>query len=111
MTQQHPPASQVPWPVQPHRGTLVLTLGILSLVGYVGCFGPMLGLVAWVMGSGDLRRMRAGLMDRSGREMTNAGRICGMISVIIAAVMAGLALLALLVAWLILLFGLTVVRH
>ena len=64
--------------MKPHRGTLVLVLGILGLV----ICGP-LGIAAWVMGNGDLKEMDAGTLDPSGRGMTNAGRICGMIATIL----------------------------
>ena len=64
--------------MKPHRGTLVLILGILGLV----LCGPI-GIAAWVMGSGDLKQMDAGLMDPSGRSTTNAGRICGIIATIL----------------------------
>jgi hypothetical protein len=64
--------------MKPHRGTLILVLGILGLV----ICGP-LGIAAWVMGSGDLKEMDAGALDPSGRSMTNAGRICGMIATIL----------------------------
>ena len=66
----------------PHRGVLVLVLGILGLVG---C-GILTGIPAWVIGSGDLKAMDAGTMDPSGRSLTNAGKICGMIATIIAIV-------------------------
>ena len=62
----------------PHRGTLILVLGILGLV----VCGP-LGIAAWIMGSGDLKAIDAGTMDPSGRSSTNAGRICGMIGTIL----------------------------
>jgi predicted Zn finger-like uncharacterized protein len=61
-----------------HRGAMVLTLGILSLV-VCGFLGP----VAWVMGNNDLAAMRAGRMDRSGEGLTQAGRILGIISSIL----------------------------
>lgn len=64
--------------MKPHRGTLVLVLGILGLV----ICGP-LGIAAWVMGSSDLKEMDAGLMDPSGRSTTQAGKICGMIATIL----------------------------
>jgi hypothetical protein len=64
--------------MKPHRGTLVLILGILGLV----LCGPI-GIAAWVMGGGDLKQMDAGLMDPSGRSTTNAGRICGIIATIL----------------------------
>jgi hypothetical protein len=61
----------------PHRGSAVLTLGILSLVT---CFiGIILGIIAWVMGQTDLQEMRSGRMDPDGEGMTNAGKICGII--------------------------------
>ena len=65
----------------PHRGTLILVLGILGLVCCIIC-----GIIAWVMGNNDLRQMAAGTMDRSGEGLTKAGKICGMVSVILAIV-------------------------
>jgi hypothetical protein len=67
--------------MKPHRGTLILVLGIL---GIVVC-GP-LGIVAWIMGNTDLKEIDGGLMDPAGRGNTNAGRICGMIATILMAV-------------------------
>jgi hypothetical protein len=64
--------------MKPHRGTLVLVLGILGLV----VCGP-LAIVAWVLGSSDLKAMDAGTMDPSGRGTTNAGKICGIIGTIL----------------------------
>lgn len=63
--------------MEPHRGTLILVLGILSLV-FCGIFA---GIPAWVMGNSDLQKMRQGLMDRAGEGNTSAGRIMGIISV------------------------------
>ncbi len=37
------------------------------------------------MGSGDLKQMDAGVMDSSGRSMTNAGRICGIVATVLLA--------------------------
>lgn len=65
--------------MRPHRGALVLVLGILGLLLCV-----ILGIIAWVMGNGDLRQMDAGVMDPAGRGLTQAGRILGMISCILA---------------------------
>ena len=67
--------------MRPHRGVLVLVLGIL---GIVLCF--ICGIVAWIMGNGDLRQMDAGLMDPTGRGLTQAGKICGIIAVALAAI-------------------------
>ena len=64
----------------PHRGGMILTFGIMAVCGIVTIvFGPM----AWIMGTADLREMRAGRMDPSGEGMTQAGRIMGIISVCI----------------------------
>ena len=68
-----------PQQMAPHRGTLVLVLGIL---GIVCCF--ICGIVAWVFGNTDLREMDAGRMDPSGRGLTQAGKICGIIGVVLA---------------------------
>ncbi len=76
--------------VEPHRGTLILIFGILGLVF---CF--LFGVAAWVMGDRDLALMRRGQMDRSGHDLTNAGRICGMIASILAMIGLGFALVAL----------------
>ncbi len=49
---------------------------------------PPLGVVAWSMGSADLKEMDAGTMDNSGRSITNAGRILGMIGTLMLALVA-----------------------
>jgi hypothetical protein len=61
--------------MKPHHGGLILVFGILSLV-----ICAPLGIVAWIMGSGDLKQIDAGTMDPSGRSLTSAGRICGIIA-------------------------------
>jgi hypothetical protein len=67
----------------PHRGSAVLTLGILSLVTGLAI---ILGPIAWSMGHTDMREIRAGRMDPEGEGSTNAGRICGMIGTILGIV-------------------------
>lgn len=79
---------------QPHRGGLILVLGIVGIV--MGC--PIFSLMAWVMGSGDLREMRAGRMDRSGEGLTQAGQLLGMIPSIIFIFGAALFMLIIIVA-------------
>ncbi len=86
-TVQAYPAGQ---PVRPHRGVVILVLGILGLVC---CF--ILGIIAWVMGNGDLREMDAGRMDPSGRGLTQAGKICGIISVVLWIIWTVIAMLGL----------------
>lgn len=65
--------------VKPHRGVLILVFGILGLV-----ICPIIfGVLAWVWGNNDLREIDAGLMDPEGKGLTQAGRIIGMVSVIL----------------------------
>lgn len=64
--------------MQPHRATLILVLGILGLV-----LCPICGIVAWVMGNGDIKKMETGEMDPSGLSQTKAGKICGIIATIL----------------------------
>lgn len=59
----------------PHRGIMILVFGI---VGYISCI-PIFGILAWVMGSQDIRAMDEGRMDPEGRGLTRAGQILGMI--------------------------------
>lgn len=73
----------------PHRGGLILALGLCSL--FTG-LGFVLGPIAWVMGNADLREMKAGRMDREGESNTQAGRICGMIATILYIVSLGICL-------------------
>jgi predicted Zn finger-like uncharacterized protein len=66
---------------EPHRGAMVLTFGILSIVLTV--IGLPFGIAALVMGKNDLAKMRRGAMDRRGQETTKAGWICGIIGTIL----------------------------
>jgi hypothetical protein len=70
---------------KPHRGSTVLTLGILSLV-CCGLIGLILGISALNMANNDLREMDKGIMDESGRGQTNAGRTCAIIGIILSVV-------------------------
>jgi Trk-type K+ transport system membrane component len=63
--------------MKPHRGVLILVLGI---VGLIMC--PPLAIAAWFMGDNDLKKMKNGNMDSSGRDLTKAGRILGIIGTI-----------------------------
>jgi hypothetical protein len=60
----------------PHRGVLILVLGIL---GIVMCF--LLSIPAWIMGNTDLAEIDAGRMDPEGRGLTQAGKVLGIIGV------------------------------
>jgi hypothetical protein len=74
--------------LEPHRDSTVLIFGILS---FVICL--VFGILAWVLGSNDLKKMDAGIMDPAGRSNTKTGRILGMISTIISAAGIGIFLI------------------
>lgn len=61
--------------LRPHRGELILVLGLIGLV--VQC--PIFSVMAWVMGTADLDEMQRGLMDPAGAGTTRAGRFLGLI--------------------------------
>ena len=65
---------------EPHRGTLILVLGILSLV----MCGFFTGIPAWIMGRNDLEKIKAGQMDPEGEGPTKGGMICGIICCVIS---------------------------
>ena len=75
--------------LKPHRGVLILILGLL---GITSC--AVVGIIALVMGSNDIQEMDSGIMDPTGRAMTNAGRILGIFSLVIG-VLSGLWLVSL----------------
>lgn len=72
------PPTQPGLVLRPHRGGMILALGILSIVL---CF--LCGIFAWVMANNDLREMAQGRMDPSGRGSTQAGKICGIIGTVL----------------------------
>ncbi len=69
--------------LEPHRGTVILVLGILSICLGVGCIGIVLGPIAWAMGASDLRAIREGRMDPSGEGTTRAGYTCGIVGTVL----------------------------
>jgi hypothetical protein len=75
---------------KPHRGTLVLVLGILAIVFNI-CLVP--GVLAWTFGNQDLKEMDAGMMDPSGRGMTQAGKIMGIVGTVLVLIIAVVQLL------------------
>jgi hypothetical protein len=80
---QYPPAPPPygPAPVNHPKSTTILVLGILSLV-----LCQVLGPFAWVMGNAALREIDASRMSPhplAGRDLTQAGRICGIIATVL----------------------------
>jgi hypothetical protein len=68
----------------PHRGGMILTFGILGIIGPWLC-GPLwfFSILAWIMGHGDLKEIKAGRMDPDGEGMTKAGWIMGIIGTVL----------------------------
>ena len=110
MTQMPPPPQQ-PYqappgvsPMEPHRGVVILVLGILSLT-----FCQPLGIAAWIMGNTDMRKIQAGQMDPSGEALTQGGRICGIIGTILFGI--GLVISAILLVFVVLTAGGAAMQH
>jgi Tfp pilus assembly protein PilE len=73
---------------QPGRGTLILILGILSLI----LLGPFTGIPAWVMGSKDLKKIARGIITISERGTTKAGLILGIIGTLLGVAVVGIGI-------------------
>ncbi|MEM9410262.1 MAG: serine/threonine-protein kinase [Planctomycetota bacterium] len=72
---------------KPHRGVLMLSMGVLSLVFTFPCFiGVIIGIITWVYAQNDLAEMREGIRDPAGNNLTQAGRVLAMISCGIGAI-------------------------
>jgi hypothetical protein len=63
---------------EPHRGALILILGICGLMVCILC-AP----AAWIMGSQDLAKISAGTMDPEGYGSTQAGYVLGIIGTVL----------------------------
>jgi hypothetical protein len=80
---------------EPHRGSLIYALGVVSVIlgvlafflyGLSGLVALPLGASAWVMAARDLPKMEAGLMDPAGMSSTRTGRSCGIIGLVLSLV-------------------------
>jgi hypothetical protein len=56
---------------------MILTFGILS---WFAC--PIFGILAWIFGAADMAEMKTGVMDPEGLSTTQAGKIVGMVNII-----------------------------
>ncbi|HUF61688.1 MAG TPA: hypothetical protein VMN36_06405 [Verrucomicrobiales bacterium] len=82
---------------EPHRGTAILVLGILSIAFtftfYCSPLGLGFGIAAWLMSRKDLRKMDQGIMDPAGRQITMGGKVCAIVGTILSCCMFLLAVL------------------
>jgi hypothetical protein len=79
--------------LEPHRGTLILVLGIL---GITVC--GFLGIAAWLMGKRDLDLIKRGQMDPEGETLTRVGYILGLIETILMVVSIVLLIVIMLIS-------------
>jgi hypothetical protein len=63
-----------PTGLKPHRGGMLLAFGILGILCCI-----VFAVLAWVMGSSDLKAITEGRMDPAGEGLTKAGKILGII--------------------------------
>jgi hypothetical protein len=80
---------------EPHRGTLLLFLGIGSIVAPMLFCIPILGLITnllglglgistWVLSNRDIRKMDNHEMDRGGRGITQGSQVCAIIGLLLS---------------------------
>lgn len=63
---------------RPHRGTLLLVLGIAGIV-----FCQLLCPIVWILANGDLADIRSGRMDPEGRGLTQASLVLGIVGTVL----------------------------
>ncbi len=78
----YPPPGGPGYPQSPVNGTTILIMGILSLF----CFGIILGPLAWTQGNSALKTLDQIGDPTNQRGNVTAGRICGIIGTILAAI-------------------------
>ncbi len=78
-----------------HNGIVILLLGIFGFM--FTC--PILSVVAWVMGSSELKGIRAGTVDPEGKGLATAGMVMGIV---------GTAIFALVIVFYVLIIGLAI---
>lgn len=72
---------------RPHRGGLILALGVLScLLCFCPLGGWLLGGCTMSLANTDIYQMALRRMDRSGRGLTRAGKILGAIAVTLSTI-------------------------
>jgi len=72
---------------RPHRGGLILTLGILGLVFFPAIVVSLaLSITALCLANNDLREMAYGNMDTAGRGSTQGGKTCAIIGIVFTAI-------------------------
>jgi len=82
MATQAPYGAPISGSFEPHRGGLVLTMGIFGVV--FSCLG-IIGIIGIVMSSRDLKKIKAGQMDPQGEGLTTFGLVLSIVGTVIFA--------------------------
>ncbi|MFQ5731906.1 MAG: hypothetical protein ACE5KM_08120 [Planctomycetaceae bacterium] len=61
------------------RGGTILALGIIGILCCFPC-----GIAAWIMGSGDLKKIESGQISQEAKSLTQVGMYLGIASVVLA---------------------------
>lgn len=73
------------------NATASLVLGIIAIPAccFYGIFGLIFGVIAWILGAGDIKKyeLNPSLYTESSYKNAKAGKICGMIATILSALM------------------------
>lgn len=89
-----PQAYHRPPPPQHREATKALVLGLISVVGAVMCYLPILvSPVAWIVGSRVVREIDQAGGNLAGRGEAQAGRILGIIGTVLLAIALAVILL------------------
>ncbi|WP_197082414.1 CCC motif membrane protein [Pedobacter sp. BMA] len=79
------------------NATAALVLGIIALPAccFYGIFGIVFGIIAWILGAGDVKKyhQNPGLYSESSYKNAKAGKICGMIATILSVLFIGIIIL------------------
>ncbi|TCD04624.1 DUF4190 domain-containing protein [Pedobacter frigidisoli] len=91
--QQPPPFGQFPGGMGMGQqnlpnATAALVLGIIAIPAccFYGVFGLIFGVIAWILGAGDVKKynLNPSLYTESSYKNAKAGKICGMIATILS---------------------------
>ncbi|MRX74940.1 hypothetical protein GJU39_02465 [Pedobacter petrophilus] len=79
------------------NATAALVLGIIAIPAccFYGIFGLIFGIIAWILGAGDMKKyeLNPTFYTESSYKNAKAGKICGMIATILSLVFIVLVIL------------------
>ncbi|NTD96855.1 hypothetical protein G6M26_09920 [Agrobacterium tumefaciens] len=79
------------------NATASLVLGIIALPAccFYGIFGLIFGIIAWVLGAGDMKKYQLNptFYTESSYKNAKAGKICGMIATILSVLFIAIVIL------------------